>query len=159
MRFSQRIGKTRIKTAIQIESMDDDLRNSLWNVFREFAFGKIVSSKNRMSFPAPPIFWTLWIDFLKKPLVTSGDTLDVAETSLSQWFFQEAQWNEIYDFMEFVSRNSLQHLGIDGNEIRKRCNEILERELSGYRFVGNYIAPITNETELKEIEEVLRTAD
>src|SRR5271157_1397824 len=159
MRFSQRIGKKPIRSAIQIESMDDDLRNSLWNVFREFAFGKIVSNENRILFPAPPIFWALWIDFLKKPLGTSGSTLGDAEGRLNQWFFREAQWYEIYDFMEFVSRNALQQLGIDANEIRKRCNEILERELSGYRFVGDYLAPITTETELKEIEEVLGVSE
>ena len=41
MRFSQRIGKTLIKNQIQIEAMDDDLRISLWNLFREFLLGQM----------------------------------------------------------------------------------------------------------------------
>ena len=31
MRFSQRIGRTPITKLAQIESIDDDLKNSLWN--------------------------------------------------------------------------------------------------------------------------------
>ncbi|MBI4282994.1 MAG: hypothetical protein HY663_00830 [Chloroflexi bacterium] len=35
VKFSQRIGKTPVKS-IQIESMDDALRNSLWNILDNF---------------------------------------------------------------------------------------------------------------------------
>jgi len=39
------------------------------------------------------------------------------------------------------------------------CNSILEREISGYRFVGEKIVPITAEEEIAEIEEALRTTE
>ena len=36
------------------------------------------------------------------------------------------------------------------------CNSILERDLSGYRFVGKKITPITTKEEIAEVEEALR---
>ncbi len=35
------------------------------------------------------------------------------------------------------------------------CNEILEREFSGYRFIDNQISPITNRNEIEEIENAI----
>lgn len=39
------------------------------------------------------------------------------------------------------------------------CNQVLEAENSGYRFVGDVITPISSATELKEIEEALGVPD
>jgi hypothetical protein len=41
MTFSQRIGIRPIKSAIQIRSMDADLRVSLWNVFYDIYLRRI----------------------------------------------------------------------------------------------------------------------
>lgn len=41
MRFSQRIGKTPVKDKLQIENIDSDLRNQLWNVILENFFYKL----------------------------------------------------------------------------------------------------------------------
>ena len=38
MRFSQRIGKTQVKSILQIESIDEDLLNSLWNTILDDFF-------------------------------------------------------------------------------------------------------------------------
>jgi len=40
-------------------------------------------------------------------------------------------------------------------KFKNYCNNILEREVSAYRFVDDTIAPITSEVELTEIEEAL----
>ena len=40
---------------------------------------------------------------------------------------------------------------------RKHMNDVFEKEYVGYRFIDNYIVPITDETEIKEIEETLDT--
>jgi len=39
----------------------------------------------------------------------------------------------------------------------KNCNDVLESEMSAYRFVGKYITQITSKEEISEIEEALRT--
>ncbi len=42
-RFTERIGKKNPKVAIQIESMDKDLRNGLWNIFTSYVWNPMKS--------------------------------------------------------------------------------------------------------------------
>lgn len=46
---------------------------------------------------------------------------------------------------------------VDANSFRQECNAVLEWNSSGYRFVGNEIAPITNEMEIAAVEEAMNT--
>ncbi len=102
-------------------------------------------------------FAILWTNFFKLPI----DELPLSGTGLvnylKDWLLLKAQWYEVYNFIEFIPSIQLKY--VDPNRFRQRCNEVLELELSGYRFVGDCITPITDEIEIKEIEEVLRSAD
>ena len=46
MRFSQRIGKRPIKTILQVESIDIDLKNRLWNNILEDFFDKLSTASS-----------------------------------------------------------------------------------------------------------------
>ena len=41
MKFSQRIGKTSVTKQLQIESLDDDLKNGLWNGLKLYILDKL----------------------------------------------------------------------------------------------------------------------
>ena len=58
-------------------------------------------------------------------------------------------WYEVYDFVEYT----LNYMG-NVKEIAG-INQVLERELSGYRFVGGYITDITSKQELVMLESTL----
>lgn len=142
LRFSQRMGKKPIKAEIQIESMDDDLRIGLWNAVQVF----FVDPAKHVSFHI--FLEVLWTRYFKLP----RDNLDglAAPSAFAQiriWFFKW-EWFEVYDFIEYIS-----HINSPANksEFKAVCNRVLEEELSGYRFVNDEIAPITDETELGEI--------
>ncbi len=79
-RFSQRIGKSPIKTVLQTDSMDDDLRVGLWNTYQQFFAAKYedrtISDTGFLGF-----YKVLWRDFLKLPL----DELD-------NWFPRTYKW-------------------------------------------------------------------
>jgi hypothetical protein len=45
------------------------------------------------------------------------------------------------------------------DKFTETANSLLEKELSGYRFVGEKLTPITNPTELTAVEEVLIIAE
>jgi hypothetical protein len=159
VRFSQRIGKTPIKKVLQIDSMDHDLRNSLWNVLLEFYLDRLRQIDiGRPSFRhIYNFFAVLWSDFFILPLDDLPSISRQILSHLKNWFFQQARWHEVYDFIEFIPCIPLSIAKPDA--FRQRCNEILERELSGYRFVGDHISQITDEIEIEEIEEVLKSAD
>jgi hypothetical protein len=153
MKFSQRIGKEPVKTEFQIESMDNDLRTALWNAFQMFFFEKIDSdwilSSNFGTF-----FNTLWINFFKFQLDDIVNNFQDMHVAIKTSFFL-FEWYEVYDFIEFVAQAD-SPANKDG--FIKYCNKMMERELSGYRFVGNTIAKITDENELSAIEEAIENS-
>ena len=67
----------------------------------------------------------------------------------------EADWNEVYDFKDFVANKDS-----DKNHAKMfmaSCDTVLERELSGYRFVGGRITEISSKEEIAEIDSALAT--
>ena len=105
--FSQRIGKTPIKSVIQTDSIDEDLKNALWNGSTIFYWdGKVQDN---------------WIENNPNDVVVLY-----------------SQTNE--GFVEY-------------------CNNVLERELSAYRFVNGILTQISSKDEVEAIEEALNITD
>jgi hypothetical protein len=65
------------------------------------------------------------------------------------------KWYEVYDFLEFIGKQIPNPRGIDTVGFANACNEVLEQEMSGYRFVGNEIAAIIDDQEIAAVEEAL----
>jgi hypothetical protein len=93
----------------------------------------------------------LWSDFFKLRLDKAPVQPKAANT-----FFQEEyekfEWFKIYDFIEFIAKIDHPELQFDRKLFMERCNLVLERENSGYRFVNSIIAPIVNQSEINEME-------
>jgi hypothetical protein len=151
MKFSQRIGKSQIKTKLQIGSMDNDLRIALWNAFQTFFLEEVESNWISQS-DFEMFFKILWHKYFKLPLDNLNDYFPKTYDRIRKWFF-EWEWYEVYDFIEFISQIDCP---VNADEFRNFCNNMLERELSGYRFVDKIITEITDENELKEIEDAIK---
>ncbi len=165
LRFSQRIGKKPLDTKIQLDYMNDELKNSLWNIFKKFFldqshfdYGGSLFVKRDFT----PFFELIYSDFFKKPL----DILDYSHyvnayhhdstcEKIRDWYFI-VDYLDIYDFIDWITRAKSP---AKKRGFIKSCNIVLERENSGYRFVGEYLAPITNEKEIGEIVEAISIAD
>ena len=157
--FSHKYGYKPIKSIVQIESMDNDLRNSLWNAVHIFHLQNLdpdyilnCTQNEKMRI----LCMFLWRDYFKKPIDTIPELCSEAITYLRKYFFR-CEWNEVYDFLQFLANIDLD---IENSEkFKKFCNTVLEQELSGYRFVEDAIAPITSEEEIAEIEKALTCKD
>lgn len=153
--FSQRKGLKPIKSVIQVNSIDNELRNSLWNALTLFYWDRIkdqwISTNNNMNI----LFKLLWINHLKWQLDTLDNFWPKTNKIIKKFFFNFL-WYEIYDFIEFIANN------YPNNSVNKEfieyCNSVLETELSAYRFVDNIIVQITSEEEIYEIEEALEVS-
>lgn len=149
--FSQRKGIKPLKTALQIDSMDEDLRNTLWSRFYELYLrgqGAIDEDPADYSF-----YYSLWHKFFKKP-VDSLSRYRSESNKVIKDYFLSCEWFEAYDLLEFVVNSDLQ-TDETRNELIRSCNVILEQELSAYRFVGGRITQITSMEEISELEEAL----
>jgi hypothetical protein len=150
MKFSERHGIIKAKDTIQVDYIDDDLKNGLWNAIQVFYLDKVdsdyISNSRYKGF-----FINLWHNFFKLPLDTMDNWYGTTRLKIRGWFF-EWEWYEIYDFIEFIS--SVESPS-QSDKFIEFCNNLFEKELSGYRFINGIIAPITNELEVKEIDRAI----
>jgi hypothetical protein len=152
--FSERHSFTQPKK-IQIDNLDMELRNSLWNVCSGVFF---IQRKNK-KLSADPMYHLatkLYRDYYKRPIESLTDYIpSFVEQQLD--FFQTAQWYDVLNIVEFMNTQCLR---ADGQQtFEHQLNEVLEREKSAYRFIAGKLAPITNETEMRELELAARCGD
>src|SRR5919109_4167844 len=157
MRFSDRIGVTRPVLSVHLDSMPTQLRVSLWNLFLDLYngkdggyWGKITAhvAKYFRKFPADDLPYQSWDlrDWLKE-------------------YFFGLSWYEAYNFVEFIVKNhgvateersgrsyDVSSHPVPSEKLEAAVNHILEREHSGYRFIGHVLSPISEQAELEEVQ-------
>jgi len=164
MRFSERQGHVPVRQAIQIESMDSPLRNGLWNQLTAFyilsldAYSAAFDFEN-FYFPhldLKKMTFRIWAEFFKLPtdeLVQGW----ARSREYIHFYFINCEWYKVYDFLEFVPGNANRVNEIkNATDFKAACNAVMARELSGYRFVGGKIVPVTSDEEIQSIETALK---
>lgn len=163
MRFSQRLGINPVEKAIQRESIDEELRNSLWNAlylfywetFDKYKYGfygreDFIEESNREN-----LIYRLWAYYFKSPIDDIPKYFWNFVAIIRSYFF-DAAWYEIYDFIEFIALSGPEEIK---EKFIKACNKHLEMENSAYRFVNGYLCEITSEQEMKSIENAVSVSD
>ena len=165
-RFSERIGVSKGSKTIQIDGMSDELKNSIWNLF----FNLYNSPDNRTD-----NYWVRVADYIAEFFrKVPKDNLPFQSYECRNWvkkYFYSLDWDEVYDLTEFLVDNHsdmtktyLSGLGIyhyhlvPKSEVISELNGLLERELSGYRFVSGFLTPISDKVEVDEIEAAVNQA-
>lgn len=160
MKFSQRIGKTPVRTTLQVESIDSALEIRLWNFIVEHFFDKHDDIADRYEDSRrAKICKIIWINFLNQliddiPRYVNTGTI-VAASIISyckEWFFK-AEWFEKYDFLEYLTNLTKEDYRPIFVDI---LNFTLKRDLAGYRLINNQIVQITSTEEIAEIEEAIK---
>lgn len=144
MRFSQRIGITPETKEIQIDWIDDELKNRLWNIIELFMVNPIKEDYNNTE---STFFDHIWHHFYKKPLHTQPN---YPFTEIRNKYFK-SDWHEVYDLIEFLLNTNINV--VNYHQFIDALNSILESEFSGFRIIDNLVTPITNELEINEIKE------
>lgn len=148
-RFSQRIGAVHASTVIQLESVSQPLRNSIWNFIHSLFSGdesgwlKIAEISSQFFFKLPvdelPLYNHRRLEWIKKQ-------------------FFNLDWYEVYDFVEFIVEwyeRARSPRMFHRAQLRDIFNRIFEDELSGYRFVGDELVPLSSPAEVASIETAL----
>lgn len=145
--FSERQGFGAARTIAQLNGMDDALRNSIWNLLLRFYDSGAWGYISRI---AGDGFFKFAVD----KIPTGNDTARA-------WFrnlFFALPWNRVYDLVEFLCLKSPNVRGVSAESMRRSLNLVLERECSGYRFIGDILAPISDELEVVSVEDSLEKA-
>ncbi len=156
--FSERRGYKPVSEVIQHNSMSPELRNSLWNVLSAsflLSFTKTRFSMDSYCYNGKRVSKFaeyLWVEYFKRPLDYFPITRELTVQELLT-YFQKCKWHEAYDFLE-VTINYFR-----APRLVKQVNSVLERELSGYRFVGGVFTDITSDQEIEMLEQAIDNAD
>lgn len=160
MKFSDRIGKTKVPTGLVRENVGTELTNGLWSVTLEVVIltKRFYKNPREEHSPLMLFFRRLWIDFFKRgiatiPIYNSRFEKELDKESAIQivreWFYQ-ANWYEKLNFVEFISTD---------DTACGAFNLIFKMEFSAYRFVDKVLLEINSEQEIKEIERALSNSD
>lgn len=146
-RFSERIGVVHPRVDFQTDSMDEGLKNQLWNVFFSICDAPLGNYGGYEKQAVQEFMRRMWDGHFKLPL----DEFYGFEPGLKQIraLFFRFDWAETYDFIQ-----SAIDFGIAESFI-PACNEVLQQELAGYTIIGEEVVPITGEQEIEEIEKAM----
>lgn len=157
-RFSDRIGVTQPRSTLQIGSMDDSLRNGIWN-------GLLILLSRRNAWEI--LSRHIAVYMLKIPF---DDLYSEYGSSAQGWvrdvYFgsidsKPMEWYDVYNLLELIADNidaiSSKHLSLDSYQ--KVMNDILTREMAGYRLMQAHVVPITDEVEIAAIDSAINAAD
>ena len=161
MLFSERYGHKKVREIVQIESIDEPLRNALWSLLKIHVWdhghalpdmygGNYLSSDSNRELRE--LCRRLWLNYFKKPLDSLDRLWSEVLSQLRSYFF-DCEWYEVYDFIEFVANNYQRYMFSEA--FLKSCNAVLEKEMSAYRFIDGLISQITEQEQLDEIEKAL----
>ena len=154
MSFSYRRGLKKKKEIIQLKSIDQDTKIRLWNTLSIFIWSTMdnylwISSDSTMN----TFIRRLYYNHFNLPLDSINDNWGSTYNVLREQFFKGG-YGYVYDFIEFIANNFREE---PITPFMKACNMVLEKELSGYRFVDGIITETTSEIEINAIEEALKT--
>ena len=155
--FSQRKGIKAVPDVAQVGVMNDDLRNSLWNVL-DAAFWSsdgFVYERNGGYGEIENFSRALWSQYFKKPVDSrpgyGRSNRGRLILDLIREYFFACEWNEVYDLLEFLVR--IHHK--EKPRLPDLFNQILSRELAGYKFIDGTLVDITDPQESEMLAEAL----
>ena len=151
--FSQRKGHKATPDVIQVISISEELRNSLWNVLDIFLWstdGYVYKQHGKPDIV--PFSKRLWFRFFKKPIDTIPSRYESDILKSIRSYFFECAWYEVYDFIEFVVDYYENY-----QKLIKALNAVLSRELSGFRIISGKVVDITNEQEVQMASALIET--
>lgn len=169
MTFSQRMGIVKVRDTIQLDSLDRETRNAIWNLLSPV----LAQAKD---FDMLTIFKDIWTDFYKEATDTyPRDGILILDNRYTNDFYYDyirktvisGEWYKCLDFIEFIVSdcnrkrwdsqfyNILKVIRLPDAQM---FNAVFEKNMVGYRFVGGEIAPITNEQEVNAIESTINNS-
>ena len=148
------------------------LRNVLWNVVQSTY---LTNGSSSVSGASDRPYSRLWDEFFHQPIDTLPFMVDGASAAVRSWYFDTAEWWQVYDLLQFAADSfsserpaataaqltrGLRVKGLEKSpreSFTDKCNVALEREMSGYRFVGGNLVPLSDDAQLSAISDAMAT--
>ena len=175
MRFSERMGIVPVRRAIQIDSLDSETRNALWNVLVAFLDQAKYVRENNEYATTSIVYREIWTDLyhMASDAVPNQGAFYASDDNDCYYnFFRNkvlsGKWFECLDFVDFIAtcpncdnwlRRSYDHIArrnLLSVPSPEAFNQVFRKYMVGYRFVNNILTPISNEMEVVSVEGALK---
>ncbi len=160
--FAKRYGFEPIEMPFQIDGLDDNLRRDMWNTFLICIYGNYESLLGYEKESLKSFFLVIWIQFFKKAL----DDFPYRDYELKSFFrtsIEKGNWTKVYELFEFILKLAEERSDFEGffnvEHFKDVLNDNLKCNNSAYTLVDNKFIPVTNETEISEIEKTQSLAN
>lgn len=139
---------------LQKNDLDSRTRNKIWNCYYHFYILEmdVIRDTNALLVKHVEYVRHLWYELFSQPLNHIPSYGRVICEKLEKMYW-EMNWYEIFDLIEFTV-NAFSDSEVN-KEFTKAFNEIMESEKTAYRLSGKLIVPLTNEEELKSLDEAI----
>lgn len=140
------MGHRAARSVVQSDSLDDDTRVALWNVFSVYqdSFDPSVEAK---------VLTTIWMWEFKNPHDQRPQDHHIWAEIKTR--ILRSQWWEVLDLIEAIIGQMVSQADNYDAKTPKRLtdvfNVVFERFLVGYRFVGNQVTPIDSTAEANAV--------
>lgn len=160
MDFSQRMGLAPARKLAQVDSIDRELQNSLWNVLLVNLFDRWYSAERGYSDHIKKSNFrqfadVLYSEFYKASIDTRPASWSEFKKVIRKSFF-DMSWHRQYSFIEFIVEMNYKGTSLS---LTEEFNKVLSRENSAYLFVSGKLAPITSKDEVEEVERAMSGLD
>lgn len=148
--FSLRNGYQKSK-AIKVKGLEEICQNRLWNVLYRF-----ISNEEECTEYFPIVNYIL--DHLGEIEITAPVYIKNTFPVIRDHFFK--RWYKSFDVIEMFLTSAYENICLTPQEpieYINAFNKVLEEEKSGYRFLENKAVPITNNSELELLEDVIHS--
>ena len=170
MTFSQRMKLVPVREAIQVDSLDIETRNALWNLISP-------TLSEVGNFSRSTLNCDIWVDLYHQtcdsvPKTQRDFEYGVSKNELFRRFFRkevlEGKWSVCLDLVEYIAQDENRKrwhdqcydfysrrsaIFVPGP---KEFNRVFEKFMVGYRFVDGQITPITSDKEMASIEGAIK---
>lgn len=102
MRFSERYGYKPVRELIQKDSIDDELKNALWNIFHTYIWDHATQSSSYSYTKNSHVYNLIqkyWFNIFKQPTDTIPLSTFDSIKKIRDYFFN-CEWYEIYSLIE-----------------------------------------------------------
>jgi hypothetical protein len=156
--FSQRIGLESATKPLQINDIDVRLRTGIWNIFYLVLIDVYYANLDNDSVKRNQQLVTqIWVKHWVREIDKTPNSLFDLSLYIKDFVLKQ-KWNHVYELVEFLSEAiELVDSKETADMVENLFNSTFEKEFSAYRFVAGKLSPITNEVEIREIDDALNS--
>ncbi len=151
--FGRRYGFEPIEIPFQVDEINTELRTELWSAYYIFFYSSWESKETYRKQNFSSFNRVCWLHFFKLPFDEYPKFQEHIYKNLIKAHFLQGNWVKIYEFLEYILEKADKET-FEVNKFRDYVNVKLRDNNSGFTIIQNQLVPITNETEIEEIEKL-----